>query len=34
MSMAAILVMWPGPFEKIFFPPILEATYGIWLQLA
>ena len=34
MGIAAILVMWPGPFEQIFVPRPLEAIYEIWLQLA
>ena len=29
MGMAAILVMWPGPFKQIF----VETSYEIWLQL-
>ena len=28
MGMAAILVMWPGPFEQNFFPP--THGYSIW----
>ena len=28
--MAAILVMWPGPFE-LSFPHPIEAPYEIWL---
>ena len=34
MGMAAILVMWPGPFEQIFVPHPIEAPYEIWLRLA
>ena len=34
MGIAAILVMWPGPFEQISFPHPREAPYGIWLWLA
>ena len=36
MGMAAILVMWPGPFEQTFVPHHIEATYdfdwpsGFW----
>ena len=33
MSMAAILVMWPGPFE-LSFPVPKEAQFEIWLQSA
>ena len=32
MDMAAILVMWPGPFEQFLHPK--EAPYEIWLSLA
>ena len=32
--MAAILVMWPGPFEQLSFPYPTETTYEIWLQSA
>ena len=28
MGMAAIVVMWPGPFEQIFIPP--SHGYSIW----
>ena len=31
MGMAAIFVMWPGPFEQTFVPPSIEAPYEIWL---
>ena len=32
IGMAAILVMWPGPFEQTFIPPHpREAPYEIWL---
>ena len=31
MGMAAILVMWPGPFDKLSFPHPIEAPYEIWL---
>ena len=34
MGMAAILVMWPGPFEQISFLHPMEAPYQIWLWLA
>ena len=34
ISMAAILVMWPGPFERTFFPHPVQAPYEIWLWLA
>ena len=34
MGMAAILVMWPGPFEQTFVPHPKESPYGIWVQLA
>ena len=34
MGMAAILVMWPGPFEQLSFSHLMEAPYEIWLQLA
>ena len=37
MAIAAILVMWPEPFEQTFVsppPPPLEAPYEIWLWLA
>ena len=34
MGMAAILVMWPGPFEQLSFPHPIEAPYEIWLWLA
>ena len=34
IDMAAILVMWPGPFEQTFFPHPMEAPYEIWLWLA
>ena len=34
MGMAAILVMWPGPFEQNFVPPPMDTPYEIWLQLA
>ena len=33
MGMAAILVMWPGPFEQTSFPHPREAPYEIWLWL-
>ena len=33
MGMAAMLVMWPKPFEH-FFLKALEAVYKIWLQSA
>ena len=33
MGMAAILVMWPGPFEQQF-PHPMETPYEIWLQSA
>ena len=33
MGMAAMLVMWPRPFEYFFsFLKYLEAVYEIWLQ--
>ena len=31
MGMAAIFVMWPGPFEQAFVPHPKEAPYEIWL---
>ena len=31
MGMAAILVMWPGPFEQTFIPHPMEAPNEIWL---
>ena len=31
MGMAAIFVMWPGPFEQLSFPYPREAPYEIWL---
>ena len=34
MGMAAILVMWPGPFEQLLFPHPMEASYEIWLWSA
>ena len=34
MGMAAILVMWPGPFEQTFVPPSPRHFYEIWLWLA
>ena len=35
MGMAAILVMWPGPFiYKLSFPLPKEAPHKIWLWLA
>ena len=34
MSMVAILVMWPGPFEHISFPHPIEVPYEIWFQLS
>ena len=34
MGMAAILVMWPGPFEQTSVPHPIEAPYEIWLWLA
>ena len=34
MGMAAILVMWPWPFEGIFVPSTHTAPHKIWLQLA
>ena len=34
MGMAAILVMWHGPFEQIFVPHPMEALYEIWVWLA
>ena len=34
MGMAAILVMWPRPFEQLFSLKALEAVYEIWLQSA
>ena len=35
MDVAAMLAMWPGPFEQLFvFPPPLEALYEIWLLSA
>ena len=34
MSMAAILVVWPGPFEQLSFPCPKEDPYEIWLWLA
>ena len=34
MGMAAILVMWPGPFILLSFPLPKEAPYKIWLWLA
>ena len=29
MGMAAIFVMWPGPFEQAFVPPSHKASYEI-----
>ena len=34
MGMAAILVMWPGPFEQTFVPHPMETQYEIWIQSA
>ena len=34
MGMAAILVMWPGPFEHTFVPHPMETPSEIWLQSA
>ena len=34
MGMAAILVMWPEPFEQASFPHPKEAPRDIWLQSA
>ena len=34
MGMAAILVMWSGPFEQTFVSHPMEALYEIWLWLA
>ena len=34
MGMAAILFMWPRPFEQTFVPYPMEAPYKIWLWLA
>ena len=34
MGMAAMLVMWPKPFEQFFFLKAQKAVYEIWLQLA
>ena len=34
MGMAAILVMWAGPFEQFSFPHPMETPYEIWLWLA
>ena len=34
MGMAAIMVIWPEPFEQTFFPHPMETPYEIWLQLA
>ena len=34
MGMAAILVMWPGPFEQMFVPHPMDAPYIIWLSWA
>ena len=34
MRMAAILVMWPGPFIQTFVPLPKEAPHKIWLWLA
>ena len=34
MAMAAILVMWPGPFQQTSFPHPIEAPYEIRLWLA
>ena len=34
MGMAAILVMWPGPFIQLSFPLPKEAPHKIWLWLA
>ena len=31
MGIAAILAMWPGPFEQTFVPHPIEAPYEIWL---
>ena len=31
MGMAAILVMWPGSFDKLSFPHPTDAPYEIWL---
>ena len=32
--MAAILVMWPGPFEQLSFPHPMETPYESWIQSA
>ena len=32
MGMAAILIMWPGPFEQTFIPYPMKTPYEIWLQ--
>ena len=34
MGMAATLVMWPDPVNKLSFPHPTEAPYEIWLWLA
>ena len=34
MGMAAMLVMWPRPFEQFFCPKVPDAVYEIWLQSA
>ena len=34
MGMAAILDMWPGPFEQTFVPHPIEIPYEIWHQSA
>ena len=34
MGVAAMLIMWPGPFNNFSFPRPLKATYEIWIQLA
>ena len=34
MSMAAILVMWPGPFIQTLVPLPKDAPYKVWLSLA
>ena len=31
MDVAAILVMWPGPFEQTLLPAPKETPYEIWV---
>ena len=30
ITMAAILVMWPGPFIQLSFPLPKDASHGVW----